>query len=207
MAELIVVDVYEKESLLLDALHELGVQTERRRLPAGDYDVASAVVERKSVRDLHLSILRARFWLQIGWLARCRRTPYLLVEGGDLDAGPLRSAAVRGAVVAVSELGIGVIRSTDANDSALWLKVLAGRAAWRRPRRVYPQAARSDPSIAMIAAVPGFSLTTAQRLLDHFGSVSDLLAAGPENWLSIRGVGRKRAQALWEALALQQRPS
>jgi ERCC4-type nuclease len=207
VTEPVLVDVYEKESLVLEALQELGMKTERRRLPVGDYDVGASVVERKSVRDLHLSIVQSRFWPQIGRLARCRRTPYLLVEGRELDAGPLRAASVRGALLAVSELGIGVIRSSGARDSALWLKVLAGRSARRRPRRVYPRARRTDPSVAVIAAVPGFSPTSAQRLLDQFGSVSGLIGAGPENWLSVPGVGPKRARSLWEALASQQRSS
>jgi ERCC4-type nuclease len=205
--ELVLVDIYERESLLLEALHDLGVHTQRRRLPVGDYDVGSAIVERKSVRDLHLSIVRGRFWAQIGRLARSRRTPYLLVEGRRLDAGPLRPAAVRGALLAVSELGISLIRSTDPKDSALWLKVLAGRSQRRRPRRVYPRGVHADPSVALIAAVPGFSSTTAQRLLERFGSVSDVLAAGPDNWFSVPGVGPKRARSLWEALATQLRSS
>ena len=183
------------------------MHTERRPLPVGDYDVGSSLVERKSVRDLHLSIVKGRFWPQIGRLAGCRRTPYLLVEGSDLDAGPLGPAAVRGALLAVSELGIGLIRSTDAADSALWLNVLAGRSQRRRPRRVYPRATRTDPGLAMIAAVPGFSLASAQRLLDRFGSVSDVMAAGPESWLSVPGVGPKRARSLWEVLASQRRSS
>jgi ERCC4-type nuclease len=207
VAELVLVDVFERDSRPLEALQRLGVKTELRRLPVGDYDVGSAIVERKSVRDLHLSIVRSRFWPQVGRLARSRRTPYLLVEGPELDAGPLRPAAVRGALLAVSELGVGLIRSTDAEDSALWLKVLAGRSMRRRPRRVYPRAKRADPSVAVIAAVPGFSSTSAQRLLDRFGSVSDIVAAGPENWLSVPGVGPKRARSLWEALAAQRRPS
>jgi len=181
VAELVLVDVFEKESLVLEALLELGMRVERRRLLVGDYDVGSAIVERKSVRDLHLSIMKGRLWPQIGRLARSRRTPYLLVEGGRLDGGPLRPTAVRGALLAVSELGVGLICSTDPKDSALWLKVLAGRSRRRRPRRVYPRAAQTDPSVALIAAVPGFSSTTAQRLVERFGSVSEVLAAGPEN--------------------------
>ena len=53
-----------------------------------DYVAGAALVERKSVRDLHLAIINGRFWPQIGRLSRTTMRPYLLVEGADLDAAP-----------------------------------------------------------------------------------------------------------------------
>jgi ERCC4-type nuclease len=199
----LVIDIYERESRLVTALHELGVETERRRLPVGDYSAGLALVKRKSVSDLHAAIIKGRFWPQIGRLTRTARRPYLLVEGGDLDAGPLDAAAVRGALLAVGELGIHVIRSDDPADSALWLKILAGRTRQRRRQgRAYAQRpARTDAAEAMLAAVPGLSTTSAKALLSHFGSVGEVLDAGPEAWLSVRGIGPKRAHALYETLA------
>jgi ERCC4-type nuclease len=107
----VVVDTRERESRLLAALQRLGVISELRRLAVGDYLAGSAVVERKSVRDLHLSVINGTFWPQIGRLSRAKRHPYLLVEGPDLDEGALRPASVRGAILAVGELGIHVVRS------------------------------------------------------------------------------------------------
>src|SRR6266496_1287743 len=101
MAELVAVDVHERESRLLRTLHELGVQTQTQRLSVADYAVGNSLVERKTVSDLHLSIIEGRFWLQIGRLRRASTRPYLLVEGDDLDAGPLRATSVRGALLAV----------------------------------------------------------------------------------------------------------
>ncbi len=203
MSELIVVDTRERESRLVRTLHELGVVTPARRLPVGDYRAGAALVERKSVRDLHLAIIQGRFWPQIGRLSRTARWPYLLVEGADLDAGPLKPSSVRGALLAVGELGISVIRTSDPADSALWLKILAGRDGRPgRKRRAYAQ--RPTPveaAEAMLAAVPGISTVSAQALLEHFGSVAAVLDAGPEKWLSIRGIGPKRAHALSQTLA------
>src|SRR5436190_23990646 len=82
--------------------------TEIRSLPLADYEAGLALVERKSVFDLHAAIIEGRFWPQIGRLSRTARRPYLLVEGVDLDAGPLKPASARGAVLAVGELGIGI---------------------------------------------------------------------------------------------------
>jgi len=203
----VVVDTRERESRLLDALHRLEVPTALRRLAVGDYIAGSAIVERKSVRDLHLSVINGTFWPQIGRLSRAKRHPFLLVEGSDLDAGPLHPASVRGAILAVGELGIRVIRSADPGDSALWLKVLAGRERSRyQGRRVYARRF-ATPAEAMLAAVPGISAVSARALLDRFGSVAAVLDAGPDEWLSIRGVGPKRAQAILETLGRSERTS
>lgn len=187
------------------ALQRLGVPTDVRRLAVGDYIAGAAIVERKSVRDLHLSIIEKRFWPQIGRLSRATRHPYLLVEGTDLDAGPLRPASVRGAILAVQELGIGLIRAEGPEDSALWLEILAGRnRPRRRSARVFASSASSPPE-AMLAAVPGISVVTARALLNHFGSTAAVLGADPSEWLSIRGVGPKRSQALTDMLAASPR--
>jgi Fanconi anemia group M protein len=201
----VIVDSRERESRILVALRQLGVPTETRRLAVGDYVAGAALVERKSVRDLHLSIIEKRFWFQIGGLLRARHHPYLLVEGPDLDAGPLRPESVRGAILAVNELGISVIRSDAPCDSALWLKLLATRdRRRRRSTRVFAPNSSAAPE-AMLAAVPGISAVTARALLDRFGSVEAVLEAGPAGWLSVRGVGPKRIRALTETLEHRRR--
>src|SRR5881392_27961 len=173
MTRLVAVDVHERESRLVRMLHELGLATEVRRLPVADYEVGRSLVERKTVADLHRSIIEGRFWLQIGRLRRAAPRPYLLVEGGDLDEGPLRLTSVRGALLAVDELGVGVIRSRDGEDSAVWLKVLADRQERRRRVRssYRQQRAGVPPAEAMLAAVPGISRVYAQALLNRFGSI------------------------------------
>jgi ERCC4-type nuclease len=203
--EPLVVDSREREGRLLAALRRLGVPTEVRELAVGDYIAGAAIVERKSVQDLHFAIIRARFWPQIGRLSRAGRHPYLLVEGTDIDAGPLRPESVRGAMLAVGELGIRVIRTSDPADSALWLKLLAMRSRKnRRSTRVFASKSSSAPE-AMLAAVPGISVVTARALLERFGSVEGVIDAGPERWLSTRGVGPKRALALTQTLAANRR--
>lgn len=203
----IVADVREKESRLFEALRSLDVRVERRQLPVADHIAGSALVERKSVRDLHLAVLNGRFWPQIGRLSRTTSRPYLLVEGAELDAGGLSAASVRGALLAVAELGIGVIRSDGPADSALWLKTLAGRQHRRRNvTRAYAQRpTASESAEAMLAAVPGISTVTARALLQRFGSVAAVIDAAPEEWLSIRGVGPKRMRALSETLSPRER--
>jgi ERCC4-type nuclease len=181
------------------ALLRLGVTVEYRPLAVGDYQAGRAIVERKSVRDLHLSII------QVDRLRRLAAHPYVLVEGADLDAGPLRPEAVRGALVALAELGVPVVRSSGPEDSASWLKISAGRRTRRRQPPTPMPRPRTNAAEAMLAAVPGLSIVSARALLAHFGSVANIAEAGEARWLSVPGIGPVRAAAL--AKALNQEPS
>jgi ERCC4-type nuclease len=93
----ITADVFERRSRIPERLEVLGAEVVVVALPAGDYAIGSeTVVERKTVADLHRSVLRDRFWSQIGEIRYACRYPFLLVEGPDLDRGSLSPAAVRG---------------------------------------------------------------------------------------------------------------
>src|SRR3954469_22112001 len=106
----IIVDVHEKQSGIADTLAELGSEIEFASLPAGDYAVgADTLVERKRVLDLHGAILRGRLWPQLAKLRAACAFPYLLVEGSDIDRGPLHHNAVRGACLAVIDQGIALL--------------------------------------------------------------------------------------------------
>ncbi len=175
-------------------------------LPVGDYLVAKGVlVERKTVRDLHDSVVQGRYWLQLGRLRRSCDRPYLLVEGVDIDRGRLGQESIRGVYLTTLEMGVPIIRSADGHDSALWLRRLAIRAGITRPRPdrpAYDQRpnARGDPAEAVLAAVPGISARLSRALLTEFGSVAGVIEAGPERWVEVTGVGRTRGAALAKAL-------
>ena len=202
----ILADVHELRSGVPGRLAALGVEVESSALSAGDYCVARGVlVERKSVLDLHDSLLKGRLWRQVGALRRASTRPFLLVEGRDLDRGPIHPHAIRGVCLAVQEQGIHIIRTTDVQDTALWLWRLAVRARITRPRPerpVYDQIPSSPRQVAeaVLAAVPGVSVTLARALLDEFGSVEHVVQAGPNEWTKVRGIGRTRAEALAKAL-------
>jgi ERCC4-type nuclease len=194
----VVVDIYEREGRVRDALHSLGVPTEVRRLVVGDYEAGRAIIERKTVSDLHGSVLDRRLWRQLARLRRSASQPFLLVEGSDIDAGPLGSSSVRGALVAVSELGIGVVRSEAPADSAAWLKVIAERPLRRRRAMsvLTNGASSNDPAETMLAAVPGLSIVSARALLKQFGSIANIAKADPKSLLSVSGIGPVRAASL-----------
>ena len=207
----IIVDVHERQSGIADTLRELGAQVEIASLPAGDYAIgADTLVERKRVLDLHAAVLKGRLWPQLGKLRAACAFPYLLIEGTDIDRGPLHHNAVRGACLAVIDQGIALLRSGYQRDSALWIHRLAVRCQETEPaaeRPTYAQRPRPKPgnetAEAFLAAVPGISTGSARALLERFGSVADVVAAGPDEWLLVPGIGPERVRALQETLTLR----
>jgi len=199
----IVADVHEKRSGVPRLLLEAGADLRIESLPAGDYAVGGgALVERKTVRGMHAAIVGGTFWPQLGRLRRAAHAPYLLIEGADLDEGPLTPPAIRGASLAVSDLGVAVIRSTGATDSALWLKLLAERRQRpeRRNRPAYAQRpkrqAGTSSAEAALASVPGISTVLARALLSEFGSLEAVVTAREDDWRKVHGIGCQKAAAL-----------
>jgi ERCC4-type nuclease len=198
----IVADAHEVPSGIPEWLSSLGAAVLVERLAVGDYDIGSRViVERKSVADLHESLRRGRLWPQLGRLRSTASVPCLLVEGSHLG-GPVSGASIRAALLAVSDLGILIVRSTSRRDTGEWLVSLARRSMRppvHRLRPAYAQRAQpvgADAPQAMLAAVPGISAGTARALLSTFGSVVNVLAASDGELRRVHGMGPKRIHAL-----------
>jgi ERCC4-type nuclease len=204
----IVADTFERASGIPQYLRASGVAVELRKLPVGDYDLGRGVlVERKTVMDFQLTLERGRLWNQIGRLRNAARLPYLLIEGCDLDATAMDPKALRGACLAVLGQGVALLRSSGPTDSVVWLRLLSERAdgVWLgRDRPTYAQRLKPRQALiseAMLAAVPGISVAGARALLEHFGSVSAVVAGRDDEWLRVPGIGPRRAAALRSAIS------
>lgn len=197
------VDVDEPKAVD-EELDRLGADVQRLRLPVGDYRADGALVERKTVRDLHLTLAAGRLWGQLGRLRAAEGSPYLLVEGESLDAGPLSPAAIRGALLAAGENGVTVVRSESKTDSALWLYRIACRTARHRgprDRPLYAQRPKGTTAEAVLAAIPDISTVTARALLARFGSIAAIVEATDAELSDVNGIGPIRARRLRETFS------
>jgi ERCC4-type nuclease len=197
----ILVDIEERRSSVPTHLEELAVSVEMVVLPTGDYLIGDRkAVERKTVADLHRSIASSRLWSQVAALARMDRA-YLLIEGSDIDAGPISPRGIRGAVLQVIDNGLDVIRSSSPSDTAVWLRLLAARGD--RSGAILGRRGRRRPGaspLGALAAVPGISPVLAHRLLTRFGSIAGVAAAASVELQEIEGIGSRRADALRQTL-------
>src|SRR3954469_20431000 len=94
----------------------------------------SAVMTAAAVSSHDVSIPR----ITRAWLGR--------PLGADLDAGPLKPASVRGALLAVGEMGTSVIRTSDPDESSRGIGAKRARALSQTP------AQRQAPPIARVSA-------------------------------------------------------
>src|SRR5574340_308601 len=112
LSSVVVADVFEEASGVPSSLQRLGARVVVEPLSAGDYRIAGgALIERKTVADLHGSLGRGRIWSQIGRLRDEAVLPFLFVEGTDIDDGPKHPNAVRGCLLAIADLGVAIVRS------------------------------------------------------------------------------------------------
>jgi ERCC4-type nuclease len=197
----ITADVHERASGIPSLLVDLGAFVTVRALRQGDYALsADTIVERKTVADLHLSICAGRFWQQMRTV-RAGVRPYLLIEGHSLFVPGLHPEAVRGICLAVLDLGVPIIRTEDADDTARWLYRLASRRSDGTVRARPPYAQRpASPAVSPVeealAAAAGVSSATARTVLAKFRSLRRLSDATVEDLMSLPGVGAHRAAAI-----------
>lgn len=200
------VDLHERPSGVPDELASLGALIELEHLIVGDYVVApNTAIERKTVRGLHAGVLDGTFWPQIGRLKANCDYPFLLVEGSSVDDGPLGSNSIRGLLVAVTDLGVALLFSTDRTDSARWIVLLAKRRQQLtrpndRPAYSLRPKQHATPAEAVLAGIPGVSTVIARSLLQEFTSVAGVCAASEKELSRVRGIGQRRAQNIADAL-------
>jgi DNA excision repair protein ERCC-4 len=204
----IVCDVHEVRSDVPAQLAGLGADIEIRPLTRGDYLVAvNALVERKTIADLHSSIARGRFWAQLAKI-RVARRPYLLLEGPSVYEGAIAERAMRRLCLAVTNLGVTIIRSEDARDTAAWLIDIAAGGAPVRDRPIYAQRPHSrddPPAVVALSSGPGVSVKTARSILARYQTLTAVSQATFDDLCAVPGVGAKKAEAI-VALFHEQQP-
>jgi DNA excision repair protein ERCC-4 len=198
----ITADVCERASRVPEMLQALGAHVDVRALTRGDYVLGpETVIERKTVEDLHVSIAAGRFWHQMRKIRAAGRWPCLVIEGPSVFGGRVAPDGVRGVCLAVTDLGVTIIRTEHARDTAEWLYRLAIRRRDGAVRNypVYaqlPRSASASPPEAALAAAPGVSVGTARTVLSQFGSIHQVGEASIEDLKTLPGVGIKRATSI-----------
>ena len=200
----ITVDDRETSSRVAGRLHELRASITLERLEFGDYAVGDRIlVERKTVQDFMNTLIERDLFGQLRAMADAAARPILVIEGED-DLYSVRNIhpnAIRGTLAAIAvDMGIALMRTRDADDTAEMLYVLAQREGSERgERKVHPKksyrSVREEQEYAL-AAFPNVGLKSARLLLEHFGSFKAIIDADPEELASVYGIGEKTAHGI-----------
>lgn len=203
---IITVDYRERRSGLIELL-EMHCEVEIGNLHCGDYRInESVLVERKTARDLLLSIIDTRFFGQIRRMKNLSYRTLLIVEGDpfktDLD---FSLEAVKGALLScqvIWQLPVyftGSIRETADTLLVIGRQVrnhhdeLCLRGGYR-PRRLRSR------KLYFLQGLPGIGPVLAKRLLEHFGSPQIILNSSNEELSKVKGVGVDRVYVIREVL-------
>jgi DNA excision repair protein ERCC-4 len=194
----IVIDDREPHELVAHALRSCGCSAiEVRRLTIGDYVVnESLLVERKSLRDLIVSIIDGRLFQQAKRLADADLPAALILEGTtqDIQHSEMRWEAIQGALVSVSLFfGVPVLRSRNLEETARTLFHAARQNAEVETDALVRHARRPKRKAALqsyiLQGLPGVGPKRAKQLIERFGSVGAVMNASALELAAIEGFG------------------
>lgn len=199
------IDDRERDDRVAAALGQYpSVQVIRTRLKAGDYRVnGRCVYERKTLADFACSLADGRLFSQAGRLTRISPGCALILEGPEEawpGTGPSRES-ILGALVSLTLFsGLPLLRTRDPVETARVLVFSADQLLrWTSggfPRPGQPARGPRRRQLFVLQGLPGIGPHRAERLLERFGTVAEVFAAGIPALSEVEGIGPATAEAV-----------
>lgn len=200
--ELLVVfaDTREGNSNVIRHLSEMEIDVKVQAMAVGDYQVSDEVViERKTAKDFVDSIVDKRLFKQARSLMEEFKRPLIILEGDDLYNGMINPNAIRGSIASIAlDFGISIIPTRNAQDTAAMIKRIAIR---EQSGEKTPIQIRTDKKpvnlweqqLFIIESLPNIGPVNAKNLLEHFGTVANIINASESQLQEVEGIGKKTA--------------
>ncbi len=198
------VDYRERNTEILMKLKDK-TQVDFRQLPVGDFILSDrVVVERKTQEDFLTSIIDNRLFNQAKEMSETYDIPLLIIEGsGDLySMRNIHPNAVRAAIASLAvDFGIAVIYSCDEIDTADFLYQIAKREQIDEGREIRLRGGKKpllmkEKQRYVIESLPNVSSVLAQRLLEKYDTVENVMKASEKELMEVEGIGKKKAEEI-----------
>jgi Fanconi anemia group M protein len=183
----------------------MGATIRLERLPFGDYAIGDRIlIERKTARDFVDTLIDRDLLGQVKAMAEAVTRPIVIIEGGDLySQRDIHPNAIKGVLAALTvDMGVSLLFTSDAEDTAKMLFVLAKREEGERgERKVHPHKSHhslKEEQEYIVSAFPEIGLKNARLLLAHFGSVKAIVNAELPELVAVKGIGEKTALKIFE---------
>lgn len=193
-------DTREGNSKVIRHLSEMEIDVKVQAMAVGDYQVSDEVViERKTAKDFVDSIVDKRLFKQARSLMEEFKRPLIILEGDDLYNGMINPNAIRGSIASiVLDFGISIIPTRNAQDTAAMIKRIAIR---EQSGEKTPIQIRTDKKpvnlweqqLFIIESLPNIGPVNAKNLLEHFGTVANIINASESQLQEVEGIGKKTA--------------
>jgi len=202
---LIFADDREAGAGVIEALERIpNVEICVRRLRLGDYEVDGRLLfERKTIRDLSISIIDGRLFSQMKRMVHAPERAVLVLEGkaSDVMHSGVSREAIQGALISISVIfGTPVLRSTTPEETAKLLIFAARQMRSQRSggtlRHGYrPKGMRKRRSF-ILQGLPGIGPKRAVQLLEVFGSIEAVMRASAKDLSRVSGISVATAQKI-----------
>lgn len=193
-------DTREGNSKVIRHLSEMEIDVKVQAMAVGDYQVSDEVViERKTAKDFVDSIVDKRLFKQARSLMEEFKRPLFILEGDDLYNGMINPNAIRGSIASIAlDFGISIIPTKNAQDTAAMIKRIAIR---EQSGEKTPIQIRTDKKpvnlweqqLFIIESLPNIGPVNAKNLLEHFGTVANIINASESQLQEVEGIGKKTA--------------
>lgn len=193
-------DTREGNSKVIRHLSEMEIDVKVQAMAVGDYQVSDEVViERKTAKDFVDSIVDKRLFKQARSLMEEFKRPLIILEGDDLYNGMINPNAIRGSIASIAlDFGISIIPTRNAQDTAAMIKRIAIR---EQSGEKTPIQIRTDKKpvnlweqqLFIIESFPNIGPVNAKNLLEHFGTVANIINASESQLQEVEGIGKKTA--------------
>lgn len=193
-------DTREGNSKVIRHLSEMEFDVKVQAMAVGDYQVSDEVViERKTAKDFVDSIVDKRLFKQARSLMEEFKRPLIILEGDDLYNGMINPNAIRGSIASIAlDFGISIIPTRNAQDTAAMIKRIAIR---EQSGEKTPIQIRTDKKpvnlweqqLFIIESLPNIGPVNAKNLLEHFGTVANIINASESQLQEVEGIGKKTA--------------
>lgn len=193
-------DTREGNSKVIRHLSEMEIDVKVQAMAVGDYQVSDeCVIERKTAKDFVDSIVDKRLFKQARSLMEEFKRPLIILEGDDLYNGMINPNAIRGSIASIAlDFGISIIPTRNAQDTAAMIKRIAIR---EQSGEKTPIQIRTDKKpvnlweqqLFIIESLPNIGPVNAKNLLEHFGTVANIINASESQLQEVEGIGKKTA--------------
>ena len=203
----ITVDYREKASGLIDLFIREGISVEIKKVHYGDYIISNSItIERKTAKDLLISIIDGRLFSQLSNLKKYCINPILLIEGNpyktDLN---FDNMAIKGALISAQAIWyVPVIYSRSKEDTKdifmmigrqdeTYTDVIPLRGGYR-PKKL------KSKQLFILQGLPQVGPMLARRLIERFSSVLKVMNASIDELTEVEGIGKVSAEKIREVL-------
>ncbi|MBI2043491.1 hypothetical protein HYT25_03830 [Candidatus Pacearchaeota archaeon] len=187
----IIIDIREKNSLVVSVLINLGIETEFKMLKVGDYLVNDVAVERKTVSDFISSMINKRLSHQLEELQQYKKR-LLMIEGIDEqelynsefdEKAGIHPNAIRGFLLSILlKYDVPIIYTKNHEDTAKFLSVLAKKTEKESSLNVTKRNLNKKERMQFILeSFHGIGPKTAKKLLKKFKTIKNILNASMED--------------------------